>query len=751
MTEGILFLFKFETDYGLNSEEFMEMPATTVLKKYFGFDAFRLHQQVVIDNTLSRADSLVIMPTGGGKSICYQVPALMLPGVTIVVSPLIALMKDQVDALKNNGVAAEFLNSSQTVSQQEKVISDLRSGKLRLCYVAPERISAENSIKNLLGDTKVSLFAIDEAHCISHWGHDFRPDYLALSTLKSEYPDVPVMALTASADKVTRDDIVKQLGLKGDHRFISSFDRANIWYFVVQKYLLDDFLPEYLNQHKDQSGIIYCLSRKSTEDMADRLKSMGYSAAFYHAGMERNSRQKVQEDFIHDRIKIIVATIAFGMGIDKPDVRYVIHADLPKNIESYYQETGRSGRDGLRADAILFYSRSDVAKLSYFIDNGTDPEHADVMHRKLEYMVSFAEAHRCRRQQLMNYFDEVHHGRCKSCDYCLDKYTEYDGTLNAQKALSAVARLNQRFGLKTTIEYLRGADLNKFSAELKSQKTWGIGRELSEPDWYDVFSQLLQQGLLIQTEGQYPVLQLNDESWQVLKGLKKVNMFKAAKAAAEKTAATRSRDQNTELLKKLKYLRKLIADSEEVPPYMVLGDVSLIELSAYLPHSKEDLRQISGFGDYKVDKYGEEFLSVIRNYCQENKLQSNMHLKMSGRKKGRKQHVKATPKPSKPLKQRTGYASLELFRQGKTVPEIAEERQFTINTIYNHLLGFIASGEIKPEQLLEKSKIPAIQKAVIAHGTASLRTLKENLGEEYSYEEIKVVVESIKAGRLGGE
>lgn len=726
----------------------MEMTAATVLKKYFGFDAFRLHQEVVIENTLAGEDSLVIMPTGGGKSICYQVPALMLPGVTIVVSPLIALMKDQVDALKNNGVAAEFLNSSQTASQQDRVISDLRSGKLRLCYVAPERISAENAIKNLLGDTKVSLFAIDEAHCISHWGHDFRPDYLALSTLKSQYPDVPVMALTASADKVTRDDIVAQLGLSGDHRFISSFDRANIWYFVVQKYLMDDFLPEYLNQHKDQSGIIYCLSRKSTEDMAERLKSMGYSAAYYHAGMERNARHQVQEDFIHDRVKIIVATIAFGMGIDKPDVRYVIHADLPKNIESYYQETGRAGRDNLRADAILFYSRGDVSKLSYFIDNGTDPAHVDIMHRKLEYMVSFAEAHRCRRQQLMNYFDEVHHGHCKSCDYCLDKYTEYDGTLNAQKALSAVARLNQRFGIKTTIDYLRGADLNKFSPELKSQKTWGIGRDLSEPDWYDVFSQLLQQGLLSQTEGQYPVLQLNDESWQVLKGQKPVSMVKASKAVAEKTAASRSRDQNTELFQKLKYLRKLIADSEGVPPYMVLGDISLIELSAYLPHSLDDLHQISGFGDYKINKYGEEFLAVVRNYCQENDLHGNMHLKMSVRKKGRKPSGRVTPKPAKPIQQKTGYTSLELFRRGKTIPEIAEERQFTINTIYNHLVGFIRSGEIKPEHLIEKSKIPAIQKAVVAHGTASLRTLKEQLGDEYSYEEIKVVVEGVKAGKI---
>jgi ATP-dependent DNA helicase RecQ len=638
------------------------MTPTELLKKYFGYDQFRLHQEAVINAALARKDTLVIMPTGGGKSICYQIPALMNEGVTIVVSPLIALMKDQVDGLKTNGVAAEFLNSSQSNSEQNRVLNLLRQNKLKLCYVAPERISVENSLKNLLGETKVSLFAIDEAHCISHWGHDFRPDYLALGSLKAQFPGVPIMSLTASADKLTRDDIVKQLKLEGDNRYISSFNRANIWYFVIDKYQMDEFLPIFLEKQKENSGIIYCLSRKSTESMASDLRAMGYSAACYHAGLEREVRQMVQEDFIHDRVKIIVATIAFGMGIDKPDVRYVIHADLPKNIESYYQETGRAGRDGLRADAILFYSRGDVAKLSYFIDNGTDPEHAAIMYRKLEKMSKFAEARQCRRQQLMNYFNEVHHGMCNSCDFCIGKYTTYDGTVPAQKALSAVARLDERFGLKTTIEYLRGTDLQKFSPQLKAFKTWGVGKETTEAEWFDVFNQLLSQGLLDITEGQYPVLKLNDRSREILKGRIVVQLLKSSTPLKQKVAAEKVATENVELLKNLKYMRRLIADSEGVPAYMILGDATLIEMSQLLPTTPEHLHQISGFGDFKIAKYGKEFLEVVQEYCKNNGLESRMHLKMHKSKAKGKSNKPTQARITKPF---TGSLSLQLFKQGK--------------------------------------------------------------------------------------
>ncbi|NTW25120.1 MAG: RecQ family ATP-dependent DNA helicase, partial [Lentimicrobium sp.] len=645
--------------------------------------------------------------------------------------------------LKNNGVAAEFLNSSQSTAEQNRVLSLLRQNKLKLCYVAPERISGEGALKNLLGDTKVSLFAIDEAHCISHWGHDFRPDYLALGALKEQFPGVPVMALTASADKVTRDDIAKQLKLEGDHRFISSFNRANIWYFVIDKYQMDDFLPVYLEKQKETSGIIYCLSRKSTETMAEDLKAMGYSAACYHAGLEREVRQKVQDDFIHDRIKIIVATIAFGMGIDKPDVRYVIHADLPKNIESYYQETGRAGRDGLRADAILFYSRGDVAKLSYFIDQGTDPEHAGIMYRKLEKMSGFAEARKCRRQQLMNYFNEDHHGMCNSCDFCLDKYTSYDGTIAAQMALSAVARLSERYGIKTTIEYLRGADLQKFSPQLKAYKTWGVGKESTEGDWHDVFNQLLTQGLLELTEGQYPVLKLNDLSREVLKGNREIQLLKSQAPKKKKEFAETTTFENEELLRNLKNLRRMIADSEGVPAYLVLGDAGLIELSALLPLELEHLRQITGFGDYKIGKYGIEFLEVVREFCRTRNLETRIYLKMH--KSGRKSRMSRAAKPEKP---KTGIYSLELFKKGKTIKQIAEERQFTVQTIYNHLVGFIPSGDILLSELMDESKVPAIREAIRLHGTVSLRTLLDALGEGYAYHEIRAVIEAEKSGRL---
>ncbi len=719
------------------------MTPSEVLKKYFGYDQFRLHQEAVIEAALAGKDTLAVMPTGGGKSICYQIPALLNEGVTIVVSPLIALMKDQVDGLKTNGVAAEFLNSSQSTAEQNRVLNLLRQDKLKLCYVAPERISGENALKNLLGETRVSLFAIDEAHCISHWGHDFRPDYLALGSLKDQFPGVPLMALTASADKLTRDDIVKQLRLEGDNRFISSFNRANIWYFVIDKFAMDEFLPVYLDKQKENSGIIYCLSRKSTEQMASDLTAMGYSAACYHAGLVREVRQKVQDDFIHDRIKIIVATIAFGMGIDKPDVRFVIHADLPKNIESYYQETGRAGRDGLRADAILFYSRGDVAKLSYFIDNGTDPEHANIMYRKLEKMSKFAEARQCRRQQLMNYFNEAHHGMCNSCDFCIDKYITYDGTIPAQKALSAVARLEERYGLKTTIEYIRGADLQKFSPQLKAFKTWGVGKESTEAEWFDVFNQLLSQGLLDITEGQYPVLKLNERSREVLKGIAPVQLLKASTPQKQKAVVTKTASENDELLRNLKYIRRLIADSEGVPAYMILGDSTLIEMSLLLPLLPEHLHQISGFGDFKIGKYGTEFLEVVIEYCKANGLESRMHLKMH--KSGKKSKKSRATKPARPV---TGSLTLQLFRQGKTVQQIALERQFTIQTIFNHLTGFLASGELKLSELMDESKMPAIREAIRLHGSVSLKTLKEELGEGYEYHEIRAVIEADKADKL---
>ena len=720
------------------------MTAEQVLKQKFGYDEFRLHQKEVIESCLRGEDSLVIMPTGGGKSVCFQIPALLLEGVTIVVSPLIALMKDQVDSLKLNGIAAEFLNSSLSAGAQRDIIEQLRQGKIKLLYLAPERISEENSLSRLVGEVKVSLIAIDEAHCISHWGHDFRPDYLVLGSLKKQFPDVPVMALTASADKTTRDDIIKQLGLVGDNHFISSFNRPNIWYYVYKKEQFDRFLPVYLDKHKDQSGIIYCLSRKSTEELADELNQMGYSAACYHAGLERNLRQKVQEDFINDRIKLMVATIAFGMGIDKSDVRFVIHADLPKNIESYYQETGRAGRDGLPSDAILFYGRGDVAKLSYFIDNeNTDAEHSALMYRKLKQMASFAEAHKCRRQMLMQYFNEDHPGQCNSCDYCLGNYVPFDGTIPAQMVLSAVARLGERFGIKMIIDFLRGSESQKITPEMRNIKTYGIGKDHTIDEWHDLIGQLINMKILELSGEQYPVLKLNGLSKEVLKGTLPVNLSKSAKAAKASIDQHQVEVVDENLLRQLKYQRKLIADSEGVPPYIVLSDLSLTELVMYLPETTKDLSEIAGFGEYKINRYGDNFLAMIKEYCQLNNMTTRMYLKDLGYGHGRKRKKPGTHKlPAMGIPHTTGRISLDMYRNGKTVSEIAKERELAMQTIYSHLISFIPSGEIALNEIVNEDKVVLINQAVEINGIASLKILKEYLGDDYEYHEIKAVIES---------
>lgn len=711
------------------------MTPQEILKHYFGYDNFRLYQEEVIVTALKGHDSLVIMPTGGGKSICYQIPAMIFDGVTVVVSPLIALMKDQVDSLKANGVPAEFLNSSLSYVAQKSIIQRVRSGEVKILYVAPERISEEGSLAALTGDIKVSLIAIDEAHCISHWGHDFRPDYLVLGNLKSQFPNVPVMALTASADQITRDDIAKQLNLSGDNRFISSFNRPNISYYIYRKDIFDDFIPVYLEKNKDSSGIIYCLSRKSTEELADRLNAAGYNAACYHAGLERDMRSKVQEDFIHDRVRIIVATIAFGMGIDKSDVRFVIHADLPKNIESYYQETGRAGRDGMPSDAILFYSRSDVTRLSYFISN-ENKDHAEIMYRKLDQMAAYAESPKCRRQMILNYFNEEHHGKCNSCDFCLTNYEDYDGTIQAQMALSAIVRLKERFGMKTVIDFLRGSNAQKITSQMREIRTYGIGKGYSEEEWKDVIGQMLNNKMIEVSNGQYPTLSVTDLGWSVLKNETKANFLKPVET---KTKITISQETHIDqlLLAELKKLRKAIADREHVPPYIVLSDVTLMELVTYLPFENEDLNYITGFGDYKIARYGSDFIGCIKQYCLAKGIASRMlsnKNKSSLRKKARK-------KQPLQIKLTSPQVSLNMYNAGMKIGDIAKERGINEDTIKGHLATFIPSGEIKINELVAIDKIEPIMEAIRINGILSPGRLKEELGNDYTYSEINAVIE----------
>jgi len=503
--------------------------AREILKHRFGYDAFRLNQEAAIEAVLNRKDCVVLMPTGGGKSLCYQIPALMMEGLAVVISPLIALMKDQVDALRANGVEASFLNSSQTPAEQVKVFQKVRSGELKLLYVAPERLlqSGDQFIDFLRG-TNISLFAIDEAHCISSWGHDFRPEYLKLGALKREFPNIPLIALTATADKLVRKDIVDRLAIDEGEVFVSSFNRPNIYYGVEPKRNSYGQLLNFLNERKDQSGIIYCLSRNSVDSLAGDLRDEGFSAQAYHAGLDKQTRDQHQTSFLNDETKIIVATIAFGMGIDKSNVRFVVHMDLPKNIESYYQETGRAGRDGLESEALLFYSWADVTKLKGFVEVDGNSDQSSIMLKKLDVMAKFGDLKSCRRRFLLNYFSEDLAENCGKCDNCTKEFERFDGTIIAQKALSAVYRTGQRFGLSYLVDFIRGSRAQAIRDEHKNLKTYGIGADLPKQAWFDHFKDLIEQGYIAQTEGTYPVIVLTEKSADVLSGTTKVELIKVA-------------------------------------------------------------------------------------------------------------------------------------------------------------------------------------------------------------------------------
>src|SRR5476651_34392 len=495
------------------------MTPAQALQKYYGYSEFRHQQEAIIQHILNKGDAMVLMPTGGGKSLCYQLPAVLLDGLTIVISPLIALMKDQVDALNVTGIPAAFLNSTQSSNEQNDIIARLKSNRIKLLYLAPERLfRSESKLTDFLQSLKVSLIAIDEAHCISHWGHDFRPEYLMLAGLKTAFPNIPVIALTATADQLTRKDILEKLALHQPAQFVSSFNRANINYTVSPKRNSLNQLLDFLDTRKEESGIIYCLSRQSTENLAEQLKAEGFLAEAYHAGLSNEVKARNQEAFLRDEVRIMVATIAFGMGINKSNVRYVVHVDLPKNIEGYYQETGRAGRDGLASEALLFYSPGDAFKLQSFARVEGNEEQSRIMLRKLDDMVKYCQLTTCRRKYLLNYFNESAPDTCGSCDVCLSQYQKFDATLIAQKALSAVARLKERFGSGYVIDLLRGSNNAKMWEEHKQLKTYGTGADISKADWQRYLRELVSLGYLQVTDDQYPLLKLTDKSEAVLKG-----------------------------------------------------------------------------------------------------------------------------------------------------------------------------------------------------------------------------------------
>jgi ATP-dependent DNA helicase RecQ len=701
-----------------------------LLKTHFGFDQFRPLQEEIIRCLLAQRDVLALMPTGGGKSLCYQLPALMLPGSALVISPLISLMKDQVDALKVNGIPAAFINSSLSWAEIAAIQADALQGNLKILYAAPERLALPE-FQYFLQKIKVSLIAIDESHCISEWGHDFRPDYLNLKLLREIFPETPVMALTATATEQVREDIIRQLGLEKGKIFISSFNRPNLSYTVLPKKDAYGQLLEILGEHRDDSAIIYCFSRKDTENLAADLRTEGFKALPYHAGLESEERRSNQEKFIRDEVQIIVATIAFGMGIDKPDVRLVMHYHLPKSIEGYYQETGRAGRDGIPSRCILFYSSADAMKQQFFIKQIEDDSERKNAFLKLEKMVEYCDLASCRRHFLLSYFGEDYREEsCGGCDICLSPPEEFDATIISQKIMSAVIRTGQRFGMNYVLDVLLGSK-NKLIFERNHQQlsVYGLVDDFSKDELRRIAGQLLSRDLLEKSGGEYPVLAVTASGMAFLKERQEIRLPRPGSTARLSAPDTGDDDYDRALFEKLRLLRKQLADAQGVPPFVVFGDLALRQMALYLPQSEENFSRISGVGEQKLKQYGKTFMEIIETYAKENNLREKT---IPVKRTDRSRRVKREGSTFQETK--------NLLLRKMSLEDMAAARGFVIGTILTHIEKLAAAGE---DLDIEYLRPPAENFARIAaafrqSGGTALIPVKEMLGEEFSFEELRL-------------
>lgn len=681
-----------------------------VLKQIFGYDEFRDMQEDVVEHILSGQDCLTIMPTGGGKSICFQVPALILPHLTIVISPLISLMKDQVDSLRANGVKAAFYNSTVTESAKMEIFQQAKNGSLKLLYLSPEVFVGGI---NWITELEISLIAIDEAHCVSMWGHDFRPEYQEIGKLRQHF-NAPFAAFTATADKVTRQDIKNQLGMPEAQEFLASFNRPNLSLSVqsqVAKKQKQKQIISFIENRLDQAGIIYCLSRKETEEWSSFLCSNGFHAKHYHAGLTNAQREEVQNAFILDECQIICATIAFGMGIDKPNVRWVIHNNLPKNMEGYYQEIGRAGRDGLDADTVLYYNYRDVVLLNNFVE---ESDFKEVYHEKINRMLKYAEATTCRRKILLAYFGEESSDQCGNCDICLNPPQFIDGTIIAQKALSAVIRSGQSLGINNLTNVLRGAKTAEvFSNNWHQIKTYGAGSEFSFKQWQHYINQLINQGALEISYTDKLKLRITELGNNILRGKTSFQLTDfEEKELKKKSSDSTTRKSSGSLQTELKSWRLNMAKKNKVPAYVIFNDATLEQLIQKQPKDLQGLEQIQGLGKVKIDRFGEELLQLIQ--------------KLAKSKKTTQEHT------------------LELYQKGLAPQEIAKQRELSEATIYGHLIQLFEQGQqIDIEQFITEYQLQLV-KAELEKGDVGLKEIYEGLNGQISYDQIKICIALIQ-------